>query len=74
MYDASGAGRGFPDLVVGWKGRNYLFEVKNGNQVPSRRRLTAAQVGMHSNWQGQVAIVHSAADILAVMAREGAKG
>jgi len=23
-------------------------------------------------WQGQVAIVHSAADILAVMAREGA--
>ena len=73
VYDASGAGRGFPDLVVGFKGRNYLFEVKNGNQVPSRRRLTAAQGGMHGNWQGQVAIVHSAADILAVMAREGAK-
>ena len=73
VFDASGAGRGFPDLVVGFKGRNWLFEIKNGNQVPSRRRLTAAQVGMHGNWQGQVAIVHSAADILAVMAREGAK-
>ena len=73
VYDASGAGRGFPDLVVGFKGRNYLFEVKNGNQVPSRRRLTAAQVGMHGNWQGQVAIVHRAADILAEIAREGAK-
>tara|TARA_R110002051_G_scaffold154782_1_gene226938 strand:- start:3355 stop:3657 length:303 start_codon:yes stop_codon:yes gene_type:complete len=71
VFDASGAGRGFPDLVVGFKGRNWLFEVKNLNMVPSRRRLTAAQVGMHSNWQGQVAIIHSAADILAVMAREG---
>lgn len=70
VFDASGAGRGFPDLVVGWKGRNYLFEVKNGDQVPSRRRLTAAQVGLHGSWQGQVAVVCSAADILAVMARE----
>ena len=71
MYDASGAGKGFPDLVVGFRGRNYLFEVKNGEQVPSRRRLTAAQVGLHGNWQGQVAIVHSAAEILAELAREG---
>ena len=74
VFDASGAGRGFPDLVVGWKGRNYLFELKNGSQVPSRRRLTVAQVGMHGNWQGQVAIVHSASDILAAMAREGHDG
>ena len=70
VFDASGAGRVFPDLVVGFKRRNYLFEIKNGNHVPSRRRLTAAQVGMHGNWQGQVAIVHSAADILAAIARD----
>ena len=72
VFDASGAGRGFPDLVVGWKGRNWLFEVKDGSRVPSRRRLTTAQQGWQLGWQGQVAIVHSAADILAVMAREGA--
>ena len=71
--DASGAGRGVPDLVGGCKGRNYLYEIKNGSQVPSRRRLTVAQVGMHANWQGQVATVHSAADILADLAREGRK-
>ena len=70
VFDASGAGRGFPDLGVGFRGRNYLFEVKNGAQVPSRRRLTAAQVGLHDNWQGQIAIVHSAADILAGIARD----
>ena len=74
VFDASGAGKGFPDLVVGFKGRNWLFEVKNGDQAPSRRRLTAAQVGMHGSWQGQVAIVHSAADILAVMARGSGDG
>lgn len=74
VFDASGAGRGFPDLVVGFRGRNYLYEVKNGRVPPSRRRLTTAQVGMHHNWQGQVAIVHSAADILADLAREGGRG
>ena len=73
VFDASGAGRGFPDLVVGFRGRNYLFEVKNGAQAPSRRRLTSAQVGMHESWQGQVAVVMSAAEILAALARERAE-
>ena len=74
VVDASGAGRGFPDLVVGWRGRNWLFEVKDGSRVPSRRRLTAAQVRLHSSWQGQVAIVHSADEILEILNREGQDG
>ena len=74
VFDASGAGRGFPDLVVGWRGRNWLFEVKDGSRVPSRRRLTAAQVRLHSSWQGQVAIVHSADEILEILNREGQDG
>jgi hypothetical protein len=69
VYDASACGEGFPDLVVGWRGRNYLFEVKNPDVRPSDRRLTEPQEAFHGSWQGQVHVVHSAAEMLAVMLR-----
>jgi hypothetical protein len=69
VYDASACGEGFPDLVVGWRGRNYLFEVKNPEMSPSRRALTEPQEAFHGSWQGQVHVVHSAAEMLAIMLR-----
>ena len=70
-FDASGAGRGFPDLVVGFNGCNYLYEVKNGEKAASARKLTNAQVGFHGAWQGHAAVVCSAEEILADLARRG---
>lgn len=69
VFIASGTGDGFPDLVVGWRGKNYLFEVKDGSKSPSRRKLTKAQELFHHDWQGQAAVVHSAAEIAAEIAR-----
>jgi hypothetical protein len=69
VFDASACGEGFPDLVVGWRGRNYLFEVKNPDVRPSGRKLTEPQEAFHGSWQGQVHVVHSAAEMLAVMLR-----
>jgi hypothetical protein len=69
VFDASGAGRGFSDLVIGWKGQNYLIEVKDPDKAPSRRKLTPAQEKFHLQWQGQIDICHSAAEICAVIAR-----
>jgi hypothetical protein len=69
VFDASACGEGFPDLVVGWRGNNYLFEVKNPEMSPSRRALTEPQESFHGSWQGQVHVVHSAAEMLAVMLR-----
>jgi hypothetical protein len=69
VFDASACGEGFPDLVVGWRGRNYLFEVKNPDVRPSDRKLTEPQQAFHGSWQGQVHVVHSAAEMLAIMLR-----
>jgi hypothetical protein len=69
VFDASACGEGFPDLVVGWRGKNYLFEVKNPDVRPSDRKLTEPQEAFHGSWQGQVHVVHSAAEMLAVMLR-----
>lgn len=56
----SSVGRGVPDLIVGWRGVNYLMEVKDGTQPPSRRSLTPDEQAWHVRWSGQVAVVDSA--------------
>jgi hypothetical protein len=69
LFDASGAGRGCPDTIVGWRGMNYMFEIKDPAKCPSARSLTDAQKEFHLTWQGQVAVVHTAADMCAEIAR-----
>jgi len=50
-------GEGCPDLLVGWQGFNFLFEVKDGNKMPSEQKLTPAQIKWHESWRGQRAVV-----------------
>ena len=47
VIDCSQVGAGFPDLIVMFRGRIYLVEVKDGAKPPSRRRLTPAQQVLH---------------------------
>ena len=60
-------GQGFPDLAVGFRGKNYLIEVKDGSLPPSRRCLTPHQVDWHDAWRGQVFIVNNVPEALAVI-------
>ncbi len=52
-------GSGCPDLLVGYMGRNFLFEVKDGAKSPSRQKLTADEQEWHTAWRGFVAVVNS---------------
>jgi len=57
-------GKGFPDLVVGWKGRNYLIEVKQ-----AKGKLTEDQYNFAGHWKGQIAVVrcvNDACDLLGI--------
>lgn len=60
-------GKGFPDLVVGYKGRNYLLELKDGNKSPSQRKLTPDEVAWHDDWRGTVHIVNNIDEALRVI-------
>ena len=53
-------GQGFPDLVVSFRGRNVLFEVKDPSQPPSKRRLTPDQKIFHDEWDGELYVVETA--------------
>lgn len=52
-------GQGCPDILCGFKGRNWLLEIKDGSKPPSKRKLTPDQVEWHAGWKGQVATVCS---------------
>ena len=53
----SGVHKGFVDVVIGYQGKNYMVEIKNDKQPPSKQRLTDHQVKFHDEWNGQICVV-----------------
>lgn len=52
-------GKGCPDILVGYQGRNYLFEIKNDEQYASKKRLTPSEDMWHKLWRGEVHIIET---------------
>lgn len=67
VQSLAGVGKGVPDLVVGFRKRNFLLEIKDGSKSPSKRKLTPDEQNFHSMWKGQVVIVETVADALKVV-------
>lgn len=63
----SNLGDGFPDLVVGWRGVNYLFEIKDGTLPPSGRKLTKEELEFRKTWTGQYYVIESTTNALEAM-------
>lgn len=64
----SEVGNGFPDLVVGYRGSNFLFEVKDPEQPKHRHALTPDQERFHVAWTGQIQKVFGIAEIIKTIA------
>lgn len=60
-------GMGCPDLLIGWRGRNFLFEVKDPSKPRGDRQLTEMQERWHRVWEGQVSVIHDAEEALGIM-------
>lgn len=50
-------GRGCPDLLVGFRGRTYLMEVKDGAKRLSARALTPDEEAWVAAWKGSPVFV-----------------
>ena len=57
-------GKGIPDIVVGYCGLNYLFEIKDGAKPPSQQKLTPMEETFFENWKGQVNVATCIEDII----------
>jgi len=55
-------GHGCPDLLCGFRGMNYLLEVKSDGG-----RLTPAQHAWHDTWRGQAAVVRNSEEAYKVL-------
>ncbi len=61
-------GEGCPDTLVGFRGLSHLVEIKDGNKIPSARKLTKHQVEFHADWLGSpVHVVKNVDEALAVL-------
>lgn len=59
VQSLASVGKGVPDLLAGFRGFNFLIEVKDGNKPKSAQKLTPDQVEWHEKWQGKVFVVNS---------------
>lgn len=63
-------GKGCPDILVGFRGRNWLMEIKDGMLKPSARRLTDDEASWHRRWFGQVHLVQSVDEALKLVGEQ----
>lgn len=71
-------GSGCPDLLVGYRSRNWLLEVKSpigkrGGEHHSGQALRPIQREWHESWRGQAAVVRSVEEAVVVVT-EAMKG
>ena len=53
----------FCDIIVGYEGKNYLFELKTDN----KKKLTEGEKEFQENWKGQINTVISIVEILQII-------
>jgi len=53
----------FCDIIVGFRGRNYLFELK----IDKKKKLTSGEKNFQEEWAGQVNTVSSVGEILIIL-------
>lgn len=58
VFITSAVGKGFPDIVVGFRGKNYLFEIKDGDKFKSSQKLTEPERLFFRDWSGQCAVIN----------------
>ena len=61
-------GKGCPDILVGYGGKNYLFEIKKAAKrktTDPSKKLTPDERIWHTVWRGQVGIITTPDEVFA---------
>lgn len=73
VVDLSAVGGGVPDLLVGYRGQNFLLEVKDPKRIGKKPR-GAAQIStdekqqeFYAWWEGPIAVVSSIEEAIAAV-------
>jgi hypothetical protein len=67
VFSTHTIGKGFPDIVIGYKGINYLVEIKDGAKTKSQKKLTDDEIRFHQSWFGQIIVCECVKDVLQLL-------
>ena len=67
VQSLAAVGAGCPDLLVGFRGVNFVIEVKDPTQPACKRRLNSHQKPWHTNWQGKAHLVETVEQALLIV-------
>lgn len=67
VWITSALGHGFCDVVAGYRGKNFLLELKDGKKSASRTKLTPDEQRFVDSWRGTVHTVSSVDEALLVV-------
>lgn len=70
VVSTAAIGKGMCDIIVGYKGVNYLFEIKDGAKPPSQRKLTPDEAVFHDKWEGRISIINNIDEALKLIGYE----
>lgn len=65
-HSTAALGNGFPDLLV-WRNGFHLFELKDGTNVPSKRKLSPMEAAFALGCPGPVHVALCAEDVFKVL-------
>jgi hypothetical protein len=68
VEDMAHCGNGFPDIIVGFREKFFMFEIKDGSLTASRKRLTPAEKKFQLKWSEFYHVIESVDDALKIMA------
>lgn len=63
LFSLAAVGKGMGDVLVGYGGRTFLCEIKDGSKPPSARKLTEAQIKFRDSWKGDYTVLESVEDV-----------
>ncbi len=56
VQDLSQVGKGTPDIICGFRGKNFLLEIKNAAEIVPQ--FTPCEQQWIRDWLGQVGVIH----------------
>lgn len=60
-------GKGFGDALLGFRGRNYLVEIKDPSKPKSAKKLTPDEQKFHDEWTGQIDVIETLEDVMKII-------
>jgi len=66
VYDASKFGGGFPDVIVGYRGKCFLLEYKHG-----KGKLNPKQIQFRDQWNGNYCVVRTPEEAIQAVTTNG---